>query len=113
MRVPVLVPLNSHCIPVRYLKELEDPQDFGDFCPEEKIIRISKTRNKSAHQVWLTFWHELGHAALMLSGWGRVLTEEQEEAVVAALEFAWGPLMQLNPAAPGVRWREVVFPFES
>ncbi|MES3012648.1 MAG: hypothetical protein V4750_02825 [Pseudomonadota bacterium] len=113
MRVPVLVPMGPAVkIPVRYVRALE-AEAFGTFCPEDLVIRVSKARNLSSKQVWETVWHELAHAALWVSGWGRALTDEQEEGVVTALEFAIAPFMVFNPAAKGVRWRDVAFPFEA
>lgn len=112
MRVPVLVPMGpSVKVPVRYVQRLEG-DDFGEFCPEALTVRVSKTRAKSPHDVWTTVWHELAHAALWISGWGKALTPAQEEAVVTALEFSIAPFMLFNPTAPGVRWREIAFPWE-
>jgi len=112
VRVPILIPMgNSLKLPVRYVQRVE-ADAFGEFCPEALTVRISKTRNKSPQQVWQTVWHEMAHAALWTSGWGKALTDEQEEGVVTALEFSIAPFMLFSAKAPGVRWREVRFPWE-
>lgn len=112
MRVPVQARIGSHIISIRYVREIDD-NAYAEFSRDERVLRISKTRNESAEAVWLCVWHELAHGALWYSGWNHCLTEAQEEAVVSAIEHALGPLMLLNPKAPGVRWREVAFPFET
>jgi hypothetical protein len=112
MRVPVLIPIGAHVkLPIRYVEQLE-ANVFGDFCPESLVVRVSKSRHTSSDQLFTTIWHELAHAALWISGWGKALTDEQEEAVVTALEFSIAPYMVFSSKAPGVRWREIQFPWE-
>lgn len=112
MRVPTLVPIGQHKIKVRYVTRLSD-DDFGEWDPETFTVSISRSKHTDATKVWHTVWHELSHAALELSGWGKMLTEKQEEAVVTALEYALVPLMTFKANAAGVHWREVRFPFEA
>lgn len=111
MRVPVLVPIGPHLVSVRYAKALDD-NDYGAFCPETQQISVSKSRCASPDDVFKTCFHEMLHAALWFTGWGRYLTPRQEEAVVTALEFCIGPLIVFSQSAKGIKWREVKFPFE-
>ncbi len=110
MRVPVLIPLGPHKIPLRYVQRCAE-DEFGHYDPDERVIRISKRRCATADLVWNTVWHELAHACVTLCS-GNLVPIAREEAIVGAIEFGLAPLMLMRPDAPGVRWREIKFPWE-
>lgn len=112
MRVPILVPVGPYKVTLRYVLRCDDDA-YGEYVVEDRIVRVSKTRNVTPDQVWSTVWHELAHAAVTLACGGRLVTLAREEAIVGAIEFALAPLMRFNPAARGVRWRDVAFAFET
>jgi hypothetical protein len=111
MRVPVLVPIGPYKVPIRYVRRC-DEDAYGEYCVEDRAVLVSKTRNRTADHVWSTVWHELAHAAVTLCA-GKLITLAREEAVVGAIEFGLAPLMLMRHDAPGVRWREIAFPFET
>ncbi len=112
MRVPVLVPVGGHKVPLRYVWRLSGENDYGEYVVEDRLIRVSKTRCSTPEIVWATVWHELAHAAVSLAGVGQIVSGVREEAVVTAIEFGMAPLMLFRQDVPGMRWREVSFPFE-
>ena len=68
----------------------EDPthEDWGTFNRDTETITISVMGNPDPERI---LFHECVHAAIGFSGLTEILSGEQEEAIVRALEFGLYP----------------------
>lgn len=72
--------------------------EFGKCKPSKKLIQIDPEKHDTQDEVDATLLHETIHAALFISGITNVIkTEEEEEAIVVALEHALHPLYRRRP----------------
>jgi len=80
------------------LLEDSDGNNYGETEIHEKTIKISLTHNDNKKKLQTTLFHEIIHAALGEGGVSQLLTSDQEEAVVVALENAlFGKLVEFKP----------------
>ncbi len=117
MRVPVTIPVAGKAVKLNYKETVPggnetDPDVYGDTSSDGKEIRISTTMNKSEREVFETAFHECLHSALAVSGVAHMFKDDLEELLVTNLESALAHLFCFNPDAPGVKWKDVPFPFE-
>lgn len=115
MRVPVMVPIGGRNVRIEYLEQVIDDDGVtplsGATLGDPVYIQISKTANTSAESVKSTIYHEMVHVAFQLTGHHEILTEQQEEAIVVALESMLSPVLAFQTKA-GIKYREVEFPWE-
>lgn len=78
-------------IEIKIEEDASMPDDeFGETFIEQRLIKLNpKHRNLYPD----TFWHEVFHAILAISGHAYMLDEKQEEAIVRCLEHALVPFL--------------------
>ena len=74
----------------------EDPtmseDEYGETCIEKRLIKM----NPKHKDTYLdSYWHEVFHAILGVSGQAYLLEEKHEEAIVRAFEHALAPYLKL------------------
>ncbi len=115
MRVPVRIPIGGRNVPVEYLEQVLDDDGVtpltGATLGDPTRIQISMTENRCPEAVKATLLHEMVHVAFELTGHHELLTENQEEALVVALESMLAPVLAFQSKA-GIKYRELEFPFE-
>ena len=115
MRVPVSIPIGGRNVRVEYLEQVFDDDGItplsGATVGDPVYIQISMTENKSPDAIKATLYHEMCHVAFELTGHHELLTEQQEEAIVVALESMLSPVLAFQTKV-GIKYREVEFPWE-
>jgi len=71
---------------------------YGETYGIEKVIKLSNSKDKSEY-TWQTLYHEYLHAILHCTGMSQLLSEEQEEALVVAIEENTFHLVDCNKMA--------------
>lgn len=71
----------------------------GSMQDAERIITINTNLDTDVQDE--TFYHEVVHASLALTGVGMLLTDKQEEAVCQALGLSLAGLIKNNKKLPG------------
>jgi len=91
IKIPVLgVPFE-----IQYVNKINEEDDsYGECDGPAHKIKIKKSLTNE--QKRLTVFHEILHAALYISGQSELLTEQQEEAIVVALENGLSQLYNLK-----------------
>lgn len=117
MRVPTEILIAGHRVSISYPNEIpleagDEVSPYGDTTHDGRTIRISKSKHKNEREVFATLYHESMHAAFALTGLANLVKDEVEEAFVTGLENAVVHLFAFHPKAPGVKWRDIQFPFE-
>lgn len=84
----------GHRVNIRYQPppKHDDDKLLGMFDGDQMTIWVDPDLSEDAKRVCL--FHELIHAALWISGTGFLLSENQEEAIVRALESALHPILK-------------------
>jgi hypothetical protein len=67
-------------------------ENHGEFNIDDRTIVLDSTQ--SHQELWSTLFHECCHAALRIGGVAYMLTEQQEEAVVRAIEGGIWPAVR-------------------
>ena len=89
----------GHIIDVYVGGQLDETSAYGLSDPIEKYIAVSYNHVKVAS----TFWHEVFHIVLGLSGTSHLLGDDLEESLVLALENGFGPLLEDLASPPSSR----------
>lgn len=92
-RRPASITILGYIFEIKYVDDMPDGQ-HGEMDADKKVIKINT--NSQGEELHATLFHEATHAALFLTGWNERLGEQEEEALVRALEHSLAPLYRLK-----------------